>query len=821
MATRIAITVMVLTLVTQAAVGDVWDDLAGYEYGDEPNDGQAVEQLVQETPPAEYDKPEKGLIRVVASPDATETGKAIACRMLQQVGTEACIPAVSKLLGDEVLSHYARLVLERLKTAKADAAMRGALAGAPDKVKIGLLGSLAERRDAEAVPAVAELARSSDPNVAEAAIRALGAIGGTRAAEILGSLEPAEGVVPVQMRAMVDCASTLPAAEAATLSEMVLVGPYSPARIAALRMLASANPAKAAPRIAAAIRGADVGLRKGALGIVAETKGEGLTVAMVDLLGDLPADRKAALVRALGNRGDKAALAPLTKLVTAADEALRDAAITAVAKLGDAGTVRVLLGMAETGDLRGRVAQAVARMTAEGVDEALGRALDDAGLRQAAMQAAVQRGAIAAVPGLLKLIRSGEAGMRKDAWAAVGALARPEHMDGVMKALLAMTDEAGRAQAADAVRKVMGRAEDPGACFETIAGYYDRVPDATKAVILGLGSVSGDAEALKLERQALGSKNRELYGQAVRALAAWPNASAAQDLLRLAKGADQKVDRLVALRGYIRIAGMKEADLADARRIEMLQAAMDLADRDQEKRQVVSSLQQVNSVEALNMLKQYLDDPALKAEAEMAAANLIWDLRKRHTAEVADVAERLLESRNKTVREKATKTMADLAKGRAYIHAWVVSPVYRVKGKDGEAVHKTAFPPETDDKHVEWKTLKKGVGKEIINLESGVGREEQCCVYVKTTLLAPSAQPVRLGLGSDDGIKVWVNGKRVHENWVTRGVSPAQDVVTADLEKGKNVLLLKITNEGTNWAFSCRVSQPNGMPVKGLKARAE
>jgi HEAT repeat protein len=821
MITRIAITVMALGLVTQAAVGDVWDDLAGYEYGDDPNDGQAVEQLVQDTPPAEYGKLEKGLIRVVASDDATEAGKAIACRMLQQVGTEACIPAVSKLLGDEVLSHYARLVLERLKTAKADAAMRDALPQAPDKVKIGLLNSLGERRDAEAVPAVARLARSSDPNVAEAAIRALGAIGGTRAAEILGSLKPDDVLVPAHMQAMVDCASTLPVAEAAALSEMVLVGPYSPARIAALRALATANPAQAAARVADAIKGDDAMFRKGALGIVAETKGEGLTVAMVDLLDDLAADRKAALVRALGTRGDKAALAPLTKLVTRADEAVRDAAITAVAKLGDADTVRVLLGMADTGDLRGRVAQAIARMTAEGVDEALARALDDAGLRQAAMQAAVERGATAAVPGLLKLIRSGDAGMRKDAWAAVGTLARAEHMDGVMKALLAMTDEAGRAQAADALRKVIGRAENPGACFETIAGYYARVPDATKAVILGLGSVSGDAAALKLERQALASTNRDLYGQAVRALAAWPNASAAQDLLRLAKGAEQKVDRLVALRGYIRIAGLKEAGLSDKRRIEMLQTAMDLADRAQEKKQAVSSLRQVNSIEALTMLKQYMDDPALKAEAEMAAANLIWDLRKRHTAEVADIAQRLLESENKTVREKASRTMADLSKGRAYIRAWVVSPVYREKGKDGEAIHKTAFPPEKDAADVQWKPLKKGVGRESINLEQGVGREEQCCVYVRTTLTAPSAQPVRLGLGSDDGIKVWVNGKRVHENWVTRGVSPAQDVVTADLEKGKNVLLLKITNEGTNWAFSCRVSQPNGMPVKGLKARAE
>ena len=120
MINRIAITVAVLALAAQVAAGDVWDDLAKYEYGDEPNTGEAVEKLLQDTPVAEYGSLEKGLIRVVAAADATQTGKALACRMLQQVGTEACIPAVSALLGDEVLSHYARLVLERLKSAKAD-----------------------------------------------------------------------------------------------------------------------------------------------------------------------------------------------------------------------------------------------------------------------------------------------------------------------------------------------------------------------------------------------------------------------------------------------------------------------------------------------------------------------------------------------------------------------------------------------------------------------------------------------------------------------------------------------------------------------------
>jgi len=821
MINKIAITLVICGLATQVLFGDVFEDLADYEYGDESKAGEALEALLQETPVDEYGRLEQGLIGVVASKDATQTGKAIACRMLQQVGTEKCIPAVSALLGDETLSHYARLVLERLKGEKADQAMRDALQRAPAKVKAGLLGSLGERRDAKAVPLAGQLAQSDDPDVATAAIRALGKIGGSQAAQRLAALKPRRVLVPVQMQAMVTCAASLSGDEAAALCETVLAGTYSPSRIAALRALASADAAKAAPMIAKALKGDDLQLRKGALGIVADTKGAALTQAMLGLLGALSPERKAGLVLALGSRGDKAALDSVTRLIKSGETVVRDAAIKAVSKLGDAGTVRILLGMADSPALIAGVAEAIARMTADNIDQALVDALEEAGLRKAAIKASIARGCTAAVPGLLKLAADRDAATRKEAWTGLASLAAEDHMDAIMKAVVQTRNAEDLADAEQAIKQVTSRAEDKGKCFKVIANHFDKVTDSTKGVILTLAAVSGDPDALAMERKALASGNKALYGQALRALAAWPNASASADLLKLAKGSSPKVDRLVALRGYIRIAGLETARLTGAQQTQMLKTAMGLADRTDEKKQVVSGLQNAPTLEALNMLKQYMDDPALRAEAEMAAATLIWNLRTSHPAEAIAAAQELLKSRNKTVANKASKTIADLTKAQAYVRAWLVSDVYRVKGKDGQAVHKTAFPPEEGDKDVTWKRLVKGIGKETLNLETAIGPMERSCVYVKTTLESPSEQTVRLELGSDDGIKAWLNGKLVHDHWVTRGCTPGQDVAKVKLNKGRNVLLLKIANEGTHWAFSCRLRQQNGMPVEGLRVRPQ
>ena len=62
-----------------------------------------------------------------------------------------------------------------------------------------------------------------------------------------------------------------------------------------------------------------------------------------------------------------------------------------------------------------------------------------------------------------------------------------------------------------------------------------------------------------------------------------------------------------------------------------------------------------------------------------------------------------------------------------------------------------------------------------------------------------------LGIGSDDCVKVWLNGKLVHEHRGGRGVIPDSDRVPVTFKKGKNQLVLKILNYGGPWGFSCRL----------------
>ena len=73
-----------------------------------------------------------------------------------------------------------------------------------------------------------------------------------------------------------------------------------------------------------------------------------------------------------------------------------------------------------------------------------------------------------------------------------------------------------------------------------------------------------------------------------------------------------------------------------------------------------------------------------------------------------------------------------------------------------------------------------------------------------------SEQPVELLVGSDDCVKVWVNGELVHRNQCFRPVRWADDVVPAQLQAGRNVIVLKVvTIEDTGGAaLGIRSEQP-------------
>jgi CubicO group peptidase (beta-lactamase class C family) len=110
------------------------------------------------------------------------------------------------------------------------------------------------------------------------------------------------------------------------------------------------------------------------------------------------------------------------------------------------------------------------------------------------------------------------------------------------------------------------------------------------------------------------------------------------------------------------------------------------------------------------------------------------------------------------------------------------------------------------DKIFQWHPV--SVKSDIIDLIEIFGQKDFVFSYAWAEINAPENKEVLLALGSDDGVKVWLNGELIHENWIGRPVNKDDDIFPAQLKKGKNQLLIKIQNMQGGWGFSSRVMSP-------------
>ena len=74
-------------------------------------------------------------------------------------------------------------------------------------------------------------------------------------------------------------------------------------------------------------------------------------------------------------------------------------------------------------------------------------------------------------------------------------------------------------------------------------------------------------------------------------------------------------------------------------------------------------------------------------------------------------------------------------------------------------------------------------------------------IYGSVILDAPKEQKTTMFVGSNDAVKVWLNGELVHSAFVARGANDYQDFFPATLKAGQNVLLVALDNRG-HGAFS-------------------
>jgi hypothetical protein len=156
----------------------------------------------------------------------------------------------------------------------------------------------------------------------------------------------------------------------------------------------------------------------------------------------------------------------------------------------------------------------------------------------------------------------------------------------------------------------------------------------------------------------------------------------------------------------------------------------------------------------------------------------------------------------------------------AHITTWMVSGPFKKTGFNDSLLFHTAFTPESDPGKAEWENMPFGNGYSnwIAELDRFYHATD-AVAYLKTEIHSGTEQNAVFFAGSDDGIKVWMNGDLVHEKNLQRGLIPDEDKFEINLKEGWNTCLVKITQGGGGWGMTAVICDLSGKPLKGLEYR--
>jgi HEAT repeat protein len=535
------------------------------------------------------------------------------------------------------------------------------------KAFIGVLNALGKRRDPAAIPYLARQVPAPQAPVAAAAARALGSIGTPQAMSVLVS---AHGKAEGQVRAAIDdallrCADRRlqegSSAEAAVIyRKLNQPREPNPIRLAALQGNLRTSGDQAGALVLDLLAGNDAGAKAIAIGQIPDLNPGALKI-VAGKLDKLPPPVQVTVFGALAARGDRSQMPVALAALKNSDDQVRQAALRALGRLGDASVEHLLLETLFTNPkLASAARESLSRLSGPGVDEQLVvllRSEPDARKRGELISLVETRKTAAAVPILLEIAGGSSPELKSRALAALRQLAGPKETPALIELLLRAQSDSDREETRRAIAAVCSQIPDRGKQAEPVLAVYRGAGKTEQATLLPLLGKLGGPTALAEVRAALASTDAMLTAAATRALLSWPDVTASPDLLRLAQDAGDDARRKEALQALIRVNTILDETTA-VERLGMLKKAMNLAQGSEDRKLVFAGLATVRHIDALRYVLPYLDNKQLDQLACKVVVELAHSkkLREANRAAFEPALDRVIAiCRNRTLVERAQR----------------------------------------------------------------------------------------------------------------------------------------------------------------------
>ena len=621
---------------------DILQKVSTYDYGE---DEKVLSQLrdyvrAHRHSPESIRQCEEQLAEFLDS-DATLAAKMAVCRHLREIGTSVSVPVLEKMLLNQETSDIARYALEKIPGISVDRALIQGIDRSEGQVRIGIISSLGQRENSEAVPVLEKFLYDSDVSATVSAAEALGNTATPEAsAALTKALDKTSGELQSQIASsLLKCAEHSLARRdwktAIKLCDKVLsVKLSTPIHQAAVKCKIAASGNEARKMITDILKGKEREMYLPAITMIPNVYDGANIQEVCKILPALPEDSQVQLLEVLSHYSEKPVRDSAVKATKSEDRMVRIAALNALESVGDSSTVELLASHAAGA---GGEEQRAARISlwglhGEGVDQAILLnliKLTDQNIQEELIMSIGERRIYEGKNFLFSRARSSNSGIRSAAIKALEDVSSLSDLPRLLQLLINAPGERERQELENTIAGVAGQRPDPIGRANAVRVMLPSVKDVKKKAALYrvLGKI-GDDSSLPLVREALTDDNPEIRDAAVRALSDWPTVTPKEDLAIVAQTSSERIHKVLAMRAYILIVGMEPYRSPEAV-VGSLKEALAWAERPEEKKLILGILPQFACQDALELAESLLREKGVEEEAKQAVQQIRKKLERQ------------------------------------------------------------------------------------------------------------------------------------------------------------------------------------------------
>ncbi len=572
--------------------------------------------------------------------DATLAAKMAVCRHLREIGTSVSVPILEKMLLNQETSDIARYALEKIPGTSADRALIQGIDRSEGQVRIGIISSLGQRKNPEAVPVLEKLLRDSDASAAFSAAVALGNIATPEASTALTkALGKTSGELQSQIASsLLKCAeqynSRRDRKTAIKLCDKVLSQRLTtPILQAAVKCKIAASGNEARKMIIDILKGKEKELYLPAIRMVRGVFDGTNILEVCQILPALPEDSQVQLLEVLSHYRENAARDSAVKATHSKNTMVRIAALQALESVGDSSTVEILVNHAakSQGEEQRAARISLWGLHSEGVDQAILLSLiklTDPNIQEELIRSVGERRISDGKNFLFSRARSSNSRIRLAAIRSLKDVSSISDLPRLLQLLIDAPGEREQQELESTIAQVAGQRTDPIGRANAVRAMLPSIKNVKKraALVRVLGKI-GDDSSLPLVRDALADDNPEIRDAAVRALSGWPTSTPKEDLVQVVQTSSERVHKVLALRAYIRMIGM-ESYRSPESAVGSLKEALAWAGRPEEQKLILGILPQFACPDALKLAESLLREKGVEEEAEQAVQQIRKKLKK-------------------------------------------------------------------------------------------------------------------------------------------------------------------------------------------------